>query len=171
MARSLSLQLYTFKDGLLARAAHDLRLRVERVTLGEELGQLTVEVDPSSIRVDGALVKGELAAARLSPADRVQIEQTLWQEVLRVSRFPELRFQAPLPVGEPGTLTLHGELLLAGKTLPLEIVAERAGDAYEGAFELQPSRWGIPAYKALLGAIRLQDRIRVVFRVADALPA
>ena len=40
---------------------------------------------------------------------------------------------------------------------------DRADGRDRGAVELVPSRWGIAAFKALMGAIRVQDRIWVTF--------
>jgi hypothetical protein len=42
------------------------------------------------------------------------------------------------------------------------------GDAYTATFELTPSQWGVAQYKALLGAIRLKDVVRIEFLLRDA---
>ncbi|HTU61142.1 MAG TPA: hypothetical protein VMF89_21960, partial [Polyangiales bacterium] len=44
----------------------------------------------------------------------------------------------------------------------------RSGDNMQSVFELKPSEFGIAPYKALGGAIKLEDRVRISVTVALA---
>jgi hypothetical protein len=58
---------------------------------------------------------------------------------------------------------LEGSLTLRGATLPVDVRVERRGAVWRGQVELLPSRWGITAYRALFGAIKLADKLRIEF--------
>lgn len=52
---------------------------------------------------------------------------------------------------------------MAGQRRPLALLLGLSRDRLHGEVELTPSRWGIKPFKALMGAIKLQDRVRVRF--------
>ncbi len=56
---------------------------------------------------------------------------------------------------------VHPEEYDAGKRAEVEKAMHR------GQVEIQPSRWGVAQYKALLGAIRLKDTVRIAFELTD----
>jgi hypothetical protein len=64
---------------------------------------------------------------------------------------------------------VQGELELLGRWQPIEFPFSESSGKVTGEVELRPSRWGIEPYKALLGAIRLQDRVLVRFELTPAL--
>lgn len=156
------LQVLTFKAGLLSRIAHDLRLTVARFDIQTSSSDIEVIVDATSLQVDGPRRGDEVDPRGLSAADKDSILQTVAQKILRSDRYPEIRF-----VGTRSEQTVDGELTLVGQTrrtsLPYEI---RSGRAI-GEVELAPSHWGIPPYKAMLGAIQLQDRVLIRFDLAE----
>jgi hypothetical protein len=151
-----TIQVFTFKDGLLARLAHDLRLTLRRFEIRREGAAITGTFWPGSLVVDGAVDRrGAVDADAFSAGDRAKIGENAG-EVLKAGRFPEVRL-----VGTIAGSTITGELTLAGVTRPIRMDVERAGGRLRGELTLTPSAWGIPPYKALAGAIKLQDRVVV----------
>lgn len=159
-----SVHVFTFKEGLLARAAHDLRLTVERFEVKVEADRLVATFETGSLRVDGAMREGTLAAGELSAGDRLEIEGVIRNRILVVDKYPEARLEARVErLGSRAEL--QGELELLGQRRGVTFEAERvdeAGGDWLAKVELVPSRWGIRPYTAMLGALRLADRVRVV---------
>jgi hypothetical protein len=61
-----------------------------------------------------------------------------------------------------------GELQLAGRGQPLAFDVRNDGGTYRAEFELKPSHWGIAQYRALLGAIKLKDAVRVELALTES---
>lgn len=154
-----TIQVFTFKEGLLSRVAHDLQFHLERWEVTVEDGQVTGRFRPADLRLDGAVKNGRVDPGALKPKDRAQIERNVI-EVLKAGQYSEIGFRGTLE-GD----TLRGELTMTGRAAPIECRVTPADGGYRGRVELKPTRWGIPPYKALMGAIKLQDRVEVAFDV------
>ena len=76
--------------------------------------------------------------------------------VLEASRYREVVFEGSGPWD-----TLRGTLELHGSRQPLTVSSTRDGQRCSGSVEFPPSRWGIAPYRAFLGALKLDDRVRV----------
>jgi hypothetical protein len=150
--------VFTFKEGLLARAAHDLRLHVERFTITREGDEITARLEPATIVVDGVMHGERLDPDGLGPRDCNKIVQTIRDDILRTRQHPSIEFRGRL---EPSSLRCLGELTLCGVSRPLTIAATHERGRVRANVSLRPSDFGIAPYKALAGAIRLQDRVRV----------
>lgn len=161
---SHEIALFTFKEGLLSRVAHDLRLHVEHFTITRDDEQITARFEPASIVVDGVMHGVRLDPDGLSQRDRSKITQTIRADILRTRQHPSIEFRGRIELPD---LRCVGELTLMGVRRPLTILGrrERGGtperERVRASFEIQPSDFGIAPYKALAGAIRLQDRVRV----------
>lgn len=156
---SSSIRVFTFKEGLLSPLAHDLALRLGRFTLGVTGGVVNGRFELASLEVEGAVKRGRVAEGTLSANDRATIERTL-REILHVAREPAATFTGSVAGHRAGSTRVSGELTLAGRTQPLD--AEIAlGPRLRAEVEFAPSSFGIPPYRALGGAIKLQDRVRV----------
>jgi hypothetical protein len=163
-----TLRILTFKRGLLSRVAHDLQLTLERWSWKLEGANVSARFDPRTLRVDGTVRKGRLDPRALSPKDVAEILDNTHGHVLHSARYPEITFEGRVErraagLGVAGTLDLHGQRRPISFTL-----REHKGRA-TGRVELQPSRWGIEPFSAMLGAIALQDR--VVIELELTLPA
>ena len=155
------IEVFTYKDGLLARLAHDLRLSLGRFEIVREGDEIRGRFWPGSLTVDGAIGRGgELDTRALSASDRSKIAGNIAEHVLDLARFPEAAFTGKLAAGE-GTHTLEGTLTLVGRAVPLRVSVRAAGGRLLAEVPLVPSRWGIAPYRALAGAIKLQDRVLV----------
>lgn len=153
--------VFTYKDGLLARLAHDLQLCCRSFSVVRTGETLTARFALTTLKVDGAVERGRVAPGVLSDGDRRKIEQTIADDVLELRRFAEATFSGKVAIRgtDPvvdGTLTLHG------RTVPIGPVTARKRDGrWVAEISLVPSRWGIAPYRALAGALKLQDRITV----------
>jgi polyisoprenoid-binding protein YceI len=152
--------VFTFKEGLFARLAHDLRLSVTSFEIRLEAGRVRATFDASSLRVDGVAQRGKVDRSVLSNGDKADIEETIRKELLEIAEHPRIELKGSLkrdPTGSAveGELHLHGHS--QGLSIPLRLVSERI----VGEVELVPSKFAIPQYKAFMGAIALQDRVVV----------
>lgn len=153
-------EVFTFKQGLLSKVAHDLRLSCEKFRVDSDGSTLVAEFSVDSLRVDGAMRRGALDASSLSESDRREILENVRTKILHADQFPVVRYEATIE-RRPGGGHVSGTLSLCGKSVALAFdVAESAG-RWRGDVELTPSRWGIAPFKAMLGAIKLEDRVVV----------
>ncbi|MBN1334857.1 MAG: YceI family protein [Deltaproteobacteria bacterium] len=155
-------EVFTFKEGLLARLAHDLVLEVgafEVKRTGADAFEVTVRAD--SLRAKGAIRDGRPDDRTLSRKDLADIDAHTRKDVLHPDRYPLIRFRGRLVASR-----VEGELDLHGRVRPLAFPVTYTGGRVRGEVEFAPSRWGIPPFSALLGAMRIQDRVRVAFDVS-----
>lgn len=144
--------IFTFKSGLLSRVAHDLRLSLPGVEFDVDGAVFKAEVALSGLRVDGVMRSGRLERGEISERERASILNTAMDELLEVARFPVARFE-----GQRDAAGLAGQLRFHGRAVEVRIPVR--GDRLR--LDIHPSAWGIAPYKALMGAIQLEDRVRV----------
>jgi polyisoprenoid-binding protein YceI len=155
--------IFTFKDGLLARLAHDLRLSLGRYEVTVDQDQVEGRFWLDSLEVDGAMSRGTLDASELSPRDKKTIQGNLCDKVLHTGRHPEATFSGTRQELGGGRYRVTGQLTLMGRPQPVSLEASGQDGVYSGSAELVPSRWGIKPFKALGGAIKLQDKLKLEF--------
>ena len=161
--RTAHLTVFSFKEGLLSRVAHDLELRVTRFSGQVEGGMIKVVVDAGSLEVAHALKGGRADPGALSPANKAEIKENLDKAVLDAAHHPEIVFTAPLGPSPSGPL--RGELRLRGQTRPVTLSVTAEGDALVGEATLHQPDFGIKPFTALLGALKVKADVRVVARV------
>jgi hypothetical protein len=162
-----TISVFTFKDGILARAAHDLALRLDRFEITLDGDRVTAMLPLEALSVVGPVEGGVVRADRYDAAQRDEVEGTMHAQILRTARNPTARFTGrALPQGTG--FEVSGQFELAGRTATLSFDVHRDGDLYRARFEIPPSRWGIAPYKALLGAIKLKDVVRIELALSDA---
>lgn len=152
----VSVRVFREPGALLARMAHDVELALERITAREAEGRVDTAFEPASLRVTGALVDGRVDRTLLDAAQRQEIERNVQRQVLKTDRFARGRFEGEFDVSQT-PVPVRGTLELCGKRQPVSFELDRQGDAYVGELTIAPSRWGIAPYRALLGALKLQD--------------
>jgi polyisoprenoid-binding protein YceI len=114
-----------------------------------------------SLVIDGVMNADRLDDSVLSDKDQRQILETIRKEILHSEQHPRVELEAEIEQRSPTSFSLRGTLRLRGRERPVAMEAVRNGDLIQTSFELTPSEFGIPPYKALAGAIKLQDRVRV----------
>lgn len=135
--------VFTFKDGLLSPLAHDLKLRVTKL----EIGQKTATFDAASLRV-------ESAGGPLPRQFYGEIEKNIREDVLRSAKFPVVRFEA----SSVGDTEIVGQLTLCGVTR--EVRLPRKGNVVE--YSLDQRDFGIKPYTAMLGTLKVKPVVKVL---------
>jgi polyisoprenoid-binding protein YceI len=160
--------VFTFKQGLLARLAHDLRLSVTRFELRFDHDRVSAKFDATSLSVDGVAHGERIDRAALSDDDKIKIEATVRNEILHASRHPHVEVTGSIRRRD-GSVALDAELHLHGHSQGLQLPVRTDNQRTFVEVELMPSKFGIPPYKALAGAIRLQDRIVIRVEILEEL--
>lgn len=159
-----SLHLRTGRDGVAARAGHDLL-----VELRSWSGSIEVpDGDPlrADIAVEAALdsfevLQGYGGVAPLSERDRADIRSNALR-MLEVTAHPVATFTSTRVVGSDFGGSVDGDLTLRGETRPLTLDVVPTGPAsWQGTADVLLSAFGIEPYRALFGALRLADSVRI----------
>jgi polyisoprenoid-binding protein YceI len=166
-----SLRVNTYREGMAARAGHDLVFEVVRweatVELADDPGRSAIELtaDPRSLEIREAL----RGLKPLSAGDRQEIARIVDDKVLR-GRPIAFRSTAVRAEGADDALTVEGELTLAGTTRPLTLRLHSAGgDRVTGTVTVTQSDWGIKPYRGLMGALKVRDQVEIALDARLAL--
>lgn len=160
-----TLHVFTFKDGVLARFAHDLRLTLGSFELEIEGRDIQGSFDPRSLVVDGVVKGPRVDPKVLSEKDKSDILNNLAEHVLRWRQHPTVTYEGRLSEVRGGVLTIRGKLTLLGRTGPLDVTARRQGEVLRGEATLLQTRWGIQPFSALMGAIKIKNQVDVRFEL------
>lgn len=174
-----ALLVWTYKDGLLAKMAHDLSIRATRLRADVALDGRHVSVDVavpvSGLRVQGQVKDGRIMA--LEDKDQRKIEENLaGKDVLDAGRYPEVCFSGEglLPEAGAGATRVEGRLTIHGESRPLAVDVElrevRDRWVVAGEVRLRQTDFGVRPYSALFGALKVQDEVRVTWELAYQRP-
>ncbi|MBU0552145.1 YceI family protein [Myxococcota bacterium] len=152
--------IFTFKDGLLSSVAHDLRFSLKRFELSRDGAQVTGRFWPDSLIGDGVMRDGALHADGLSDKDWKDIDKNIRQKILDTAKHPEILFEGKINGGR-----VEGTLTMKGRRAPVRFDGRVEAGVLSAQVEIKPSDWGIPPFKALLGAIKLKDRVLIDFEL------
>lgn len=161
-----TIHVYTYKEGLLSKLAHDLRFTAGRFEIAARGTELTARIDVSSLRVDGSIKDGRLDRNELSESDRQKIRDNML-DVLCARDHAEVRFVGRTSSREP-PFAVEGDLSVRGVTRPLSFLLLVRDDRLLADIELTPSHFGIKPFRALGGALRVQDRVRIAIDASAA---
>jgi polyisoprenoid-binding protein YceI len=145
----------TYREGVAAKAGHDLVIEVTRWSATVEDGAVTVEADPRSLEVR----EGVRGVKPLTDRDRGEIRKTIEQKVLGTQ---PITFTGRASEGEAGAVELDGELTMAGATRPLRARLQSEAGRVGGTISVTQSEWGIKPYRGLMGALKVRDDVEVV---------
>jgi polyisoprenoid-binding protein YceI len=158
-----SLVVKTYREGLAAKAGHDLVIEVTRWQATIDSGARTVELtaDPRSLEVR----EGVRGVKPLTDRDRGEIRANIDDKVLGGQPI-EFRSSAVRMPDGPGRLAVEGELTMAGGTRPVTAQLDVGGDGrVTGTIVLAQSAWGIKPYRGLMGALKVRDEVEIVVDV------
>jgi len=156
-----TIHIFTYKEGVLSRLAHDLRLSVKKWELVVDGRDVRASFDPRSLEVDG-VVRGQRVDDKiLTPKDLSDIAENIEKHVLKTARHPQITYEGRLVAAKAGKLTIRGKLMLVGRAGPLEFGLERIGDKLVGQATILQTRWGITPFKAALGSIKIKNDVGV----------
>ena len=164
-----SLVVKTYREGLAAKAGHDLIIEVRQwnatLEFGEDASQssLSLHADPRSLYPrDG--VRG---IKPLTDKDRDEIVKNIGGKVLGGD---PIDFRSSAVQAGGGGLSVSGELTMHGQSRPASFELAVGDDGHvTGTATLVQSEWGIKPYRGLMGALKVRDSLEVV--VDGTLPA
>ncbi len=169
--KSAECLVFTFKDGLLSKVAHDLKLSVTRFSVDIDLGELVVkaELDARSLRVVHAVQGDKAARAALSDADKEKIAAQIQKEVLHAERHPRIAFSSRrVSARHDGGYSISGDLNLHGTTRSISFESRIEGQQQVAEVELHQPDYGIVPFKAMLGTLKVKPNVRVRIAIPNA---
>lgn len=155
--------VFTYKEGLLSRVAHDLKLRFERfkVTVDDETRAVDACFDCKSLRVVSAMKGGAPDLRALSDGDKKKIEDATRKDVLKSARFPRATFVAEDVTEDGDGYVVRGELTLVGRSAGVLVHVARDGGRLVASAHVNQPDFGIKPFSAMLGALKIQPGIDV----------
>jgi polyisoprenoid-binding protein YceI len=153
-----ALLVKTYREGVAAKAGHDLVIEVMRWEANVDLSAGTIELsaDPRSLEVR----EGLRGVKPLTDRDRREIRKNIDDKVLHGE---PIAFRSRVVREEGGRLHVEGDLTLAGNTRALTADLEVAADGgVRGTIPLTQSDWGIKPYRGLMGALKVRDAVEIV---------
>jgi len=160
------------RAGVLAQFGHDHVVSSRDVSgfVAPDEGRADLSVPLGLLTVDDPALRAEAGFETTPSADDVAgTRRNMLGKVLEADRYPEMRV-AVRGIGVGGDARpLRAEITLHGTTAPVDVDAEvdRGADefAVHGSFSLDQSRFGIVPFSILGGALAVQDRLTVRFRI------
>ena len=164
----------TGREGLAARAGHDLTLEITRwsarVTVpdsasgGIAAATLTAELDLGSL----AVREGSGGAKALTDRDRRDIEGQARKALGSAAKasYASAKVVPSSSSGTPANGAIEGTLTLNGKSQPvrLQVISPVPGQ-YRGSATVRQTDFGITPYSGLFGTLKLKNEITIEFEV------
>jgi polyisoprenoid-binding protein YceI len=156
-----TLSVRTKRTGAAAKAGHDLVIHVTAweatLEVGDDAADTSIELN-----VDGASLhvrEGTGGLQSLGDGDKASIRQTIDDDVLKRQA---ISFRSTAVTGADASLTVQGELMLAGTTRPLAFDLALGDDGTLSAVAVvKQTDWGMKPYSALFGALKVADEVEV----------
>lgn len=160
-----------FAGGFLSAFAHDHNIAIRDFSGEADFTYGTVQ--PASLRI--TIKAGSLSLTdKVSSADRQKIEGTMRDEVLEITKYPDIVFKSSgVAANKTGDgqyqARISGELTLHGVTRPLTINAQlEFGDQTlraRGGFAVKQSSFEIKPVSVAGGTIKVKDELKFSFDV------
>jgi YceI-like domain len=153
----------TYREGLLSPLGHDLKIRVTRFVIDVDEAERAVDarLDAGSLRVVCAMRDGVEAPETLRPADRAEIEDNIVRHVLDATRHPEIRFVSRSVEEEKDIILVDGTLAIRGRERRLIVPLRKKARGWVAEVRVHQPDFGIPPFRALLGALRVKADVTV----------
>jgi polyisoprenoid-binding protein YceI len=160
-----------FAGGLLSAFAHDHNIAIRDFSGEADFTYGTVQ--PASLRI--TIKAGSLSLTdKVSSADRQKIEETMRDEVLEITKYPDIVFKSTgVTANKTGDgqyqARISGELNLHGVTRPLTINAQlEFGDKTlraRGGFAVKQSSFEIKPVSVAGGTVKVKDELKFSFDI------
>lgn len=160
----------TGREGLAARAGHDLTLEITRwsarVTVPDTgdlaMAAVTAELDLGSLTVR----EGTGGAKPLSDRDRRDIQAQARKILGDPAKAAFASEQVIPPAGAASDGAIEGTLTMHGSTQPLRLqVTSAAPGRFRGSATVRQTDFGITPYSGFFGTLKLKNEITVEFEV------
>lgn len=155
------LDVRTGRAGLLGGLAHAhlVRARAFHGTI------VYFPAEPERSRVTLSVATDSLAIlTEADSQDVAKMTRAMREATLRVSTFPEIRFESREVAATEGGLRVTGDWTMVGQTrsVTVEVTLEIAGDTLRAAaqFPLKQTDFGIKPYRTGLGTVKVSDEVR-----------
>lgn len=156
--------VFSYKDGLLAKLAHDLKIRVTRfsIDVAEDRSSVKATFETPSLEVVCRRKDGQDEPGALNRLEITTINGNIRDDVLEAKKYPTATFQSTSvePKGD-GTYRVKGDLTLHGKTRPIACDVKEEGGRFVTEVTLHQPDFGIKPYSAALGALKVKADVTV----------
>jgi hypothetical protein len=158
-----TLQIRTAREGVAARAGHDLVIDATRwegtLEVAGDSVSLELTVDSRALEVRWGLN----GSAGLSDKDRASIAKTIDTKILRGAPI-SFRSRSATPRGS--AVMISGDLTIGAVTRTVDFELRPSGDLnrIDATARLTQSDFQIKPYSAMLGALKVSDVVEVVAR-------
>jgi polyisoprenoid-binding protein YceI len=154
--------VFTFKEGLLSKIAHDLKVSVTRFSVDVAPTAVRAEFDLSSLRVLNAMKDGQENPGALSEADKSKIADQIAKEVLHADQHPTAIFTSRSVTPRPdGGYNVVGDLSLHGVTKSLQAETRVEGNRQVASIELHQPDYGVTPFRAMMGTLKVKAEVIV----------
>lgn len=155
--------VFTYKEGLLAAVAHDLKIKVTRfeIDVDERARTVAARFDATSLRVVCAMQNGKESKGTLSAAQKSEIEANIVRDVLAAEKYPEIRYVSTAVEGEGEEFRVKGQLSLHGKRKTTAVTVHKEAKRYVATARVHQPDFGIRPYSALLGTLKVKADVDV----------
>ena len=158
--------IYTFKDGLLSKVAHDLKIKVGRVSVDVQPNALRAEFDTRSLRVLTPMKDGQDNPSALDDGDKAKIAAQIVSDVLHSEQHPSAVFVSrALKPRADGGYDVEGDLTLHGVSKTISTTTKKQGDRQVASFDLHQPDFGITPFKAMMGTLKIKPDVTVVLSI------
>ena len=154
--------VFTFKEGLLSKVAHDLKIRVTRFSADVRPDSVRAEFDLSSLRVVEAMKDGSENPGALSEADKAKIAEQISNQVLHAGQHPTAVFSSrSVTPRADGGYSITGELALHGVAQAIRAETRAEAGRQVAEVELHQPSYGITPFKAMMGTLKVKADVIV----------
>jgi polyisoprenoid-binding protein YceI len=152
-----------YREGLAKAVGHDLVVEV-----GEWSASANVGEDPTNTTITATAqvdsldpIEGVGGVKPLSDADKSEIKKN----IRKVLTSPEISFESSSVKVAGNSATVSGNLTIMGRSEVIDCPMTESGGKIKGSFSVLQTRWGIKPFTAMLGTLRVADRVHVEFEV------
>lgn len=160
--------VFTFKDGLLSKIAHDLKLAIRRFEIDVSPGSVRARFDTRSLVVVTPMKDGQDNPSALSDSDKAKIQEQIAADVLHSNQHPTAEFVSRSVTQRPdGGYSISGDLTLHGVTKPIDAETQANSGWQITRVELNQPDFGITPYKAMMGTLKIKPDVIVQLSVRE----
>lgn len=157
--------VFTFKEGLLSRVAHDLKLRCDTWSMEMTEEAISASFDSAAFTCINAMKNGKENPGALSAKDKAQVIDNMRDAVLNAKTHPTIDFVSQSVRRKGNALEVTGQLTITGKTNTVAAECRKIASNWVVEVDIHQPDFGIKPYTALMGAIKVKPTIKVRLKV------
>lgn len=155
--------IYSFKDGLLSKIAHDLKHRATRfsIDVDEQFRAVRASIDARSLQVECVMKEGVETENGISDGDKRKIESQIVEDVLDANQHPSIDFRSTSVQSVADGYRIEGLVRMHGVEKPIVSLAQRVNGHYSADLTLHQPDFGIKPFSAMLGTLKIKPDVIV----------